>query len=58
MLCAVRNDFGQTVVAALFLAQTTRTGVSSARGIQPHLRFVSRPALRQVAHSQPAWLEN
>jgi hypothetical protein len=46
------------VVAAPFLAQITRSGVSSARGIQPHLRFVSRPALRQLAHSQPAWLEN
>jgi hypothetical protein len=58
MLCAVTNDFGQTVVAAVFLAHTTRSGVSSAFGIQPHLRFVSRPALRHVAHSQPAWLEN
>jgi hypothetical protein len=58
MLCAEINDFGQTVAAALFLAQTTRSGVSSARGIQPHLRFISRPALRQLAHSQPTWLEN
>jgi hypothetical protein len=58
MLCAVTKDFGQTVVAALLRAHTTRAGVSSAAGIQPHLRFVSRPALRHVAHSQPAWLEN
>jgi len=58
MLCGVIKDFGQIVVAALFLAHTARSGVSSARGIQPHLRFVSRPALRQAPHSQPAWLEN
>jgi hypothetical protein len=58
MLCAVINDLGQILLATLFLAHTTRSGVSSAGAIQPHLRFVSRPALRQVAHSQPAWLEN
>lgn len=58
MLWAVMNDFGQMVVAALFLAQTTRSGLSNTCGIQPHLRFASRPVLRQVAHSQPAWLEN
>jgi hypothetical protein len=58
MLCAEIYDFGQTVAATLFLAHTTRSGVSSACGIQPHLRLVSRPALRQVPHSQPAWLEN
>jgi hypothetical protein len=58
MLCAETNDFGHMVADALFLAHTTRSGVSSARGTQPHRRFVSRPALRQLAHSQPAWLEN
>jgi hypothetical protein len=58
MLCAVMNDLGQTVVAALPLAQTTRSGVSSARAIQPHRRLVSRPAFRHPAHSQPAWFEN
>src|ERR1017187_7153779 len=56
MLCAVKNKFRQTGVAALFLAHPPRTGGSSARGIKPHLRFGSRPALGQVAHSQPAWL--
>jgi len=58
MLRAVMNDFGHSVDATLFLAHTTRTGVSEARGVHPHLRLISSPALRHVAHSQPAWLEN
>jgi hypothetical protein len=58
MLCAVTNDFGHMLVATLSFAQTTRTGVSTAVGIQPHRRFVSKPDFRQVAHSQPAWSEN
>jgi hypothetical protein len=58
MLSAVTNDLGHTSVEICARAHTTRTGVSSAAGTQPHLRVVSNPRFRHSSHFQAAGFEN
>jgi hypothetical protein len=52
------NDFGQLKTAVSPLAHTGAPPSASPVCFHPHLRFSSRPALRQLSHFQPAWLEN
>ena len=57
-LSGVTKDFGHSVRAIPFLAQTGDAFAPAAQFAHPQFRFFSRPDFRHASHLQPAWLED